>query len=445
MAVTYDGGTGLMDVLGAYAKTANDVRAHAAALSARYHAHLTRRPAAEMAAAGELLGKLGAHQADLEASLAGLRHAAEREVVATMQAEGAPGAGSVSGALAALGEAMEADGQALEAASVSAVTTPAAGNGGDAELVVGLIDAEGRELFEAVPETLEVLVTSGPEPAEVVVAGGASLGWTAPDGAPEGSGALAGLRLTSAAAGGSDLEGRSATVNGRFLDAEGDVPRQWQLAAGTAGRDVLCSGTAGKDGRGGLELVGDGTTQPELRQEFGRASGSPASLVPGSVYCLAFWLRLVSGTPAAGVVRARVTDATGTLLAAGAEVTAAVPTASGSFALQAVTFGLPAGASVDGAELRLDVATPISAGATVAIDDVALVRMAVAYPGGPRLALLEGTAPVAGGDAWEVAVANPNDAGTLLGALNRLLALRERGVRWPAATSGATLGNSLLA
>lgn len=442
MAIDYDSGTGLFDALGALAKTANDVRADRAAFRTRLATMAGTRGAADLGPIATVIGRRAEFEAATDRVLDALRAAATLEIIETMQAEAGASAGTLASAGAALAAAMAADSESIDVSAVTATVTPDAGNTGDADVFAAVIDGDGREIVEATDETIVLEATAAAAGGSTTwrATGETPADWRSPD--TTGSGSLGEIRGAVPVSGGSYQAGASVLANGSFKSATANVPDQWELLVGTAGVDVVADADGVHTGEGSLELVGDGSTLPRLRQRLGDPAGTAPTLVPREVYLLAFRVKTGGLTPATGTLRLAVTDSSGTPLS-GASVTFAAATAAGTWSTVATTFASPASIP-SGLEVRLEATVALDATKSVLVDDVVLVRMVELYPGGPRVAVVRGETDAAVGDRYEIDVANPNGTATLLGAIDRLVGLRAAGVRLPVSTSG-TLTDALLA
>jgi len=325
---------------------------------------------------------------------------------------------------------------------VTASVTADAGNVGDADVFAAVIDGTGREIVEATNETivLEATAASAGGAATWRVTGETPADWRSPD--TLGSGALGEVRSAVPVSGSSYLPGASLLTNGSFKDATADVPDSWDVLVGTPGTDIVEQADGVHTGEGSIEIVGDGSVLPAIRQKLGDAGGTAPTLLPSEVYLLAFRVKTGGLSPASGTIRLAVTDSSGTPLS-GASVTFAASLAAGTWSTVATTFSSPASIPT-GLEVRLETTVAIDDTKSVLLDDVVLVRMVELYPGGPRVAVVRGETDAAVGDRYEVDVVNPNGTATLIGALDRVLGLRAAGVRLPVSTSG-TLTDSLLA
>lgn len=240
---------------------------------------------------------------------------------------------------------------------------------------------------------------------------------------PGGSGALKNYTLCNAAL--NNPSGNNLLTNGDFTAFNTSYPNNWNTIVGVAGTDFLNGGTGNAytpGGAGGsLQIVGDGSTLPTLRQPFNTAAstvngagGTPAVLKGNNVVAVNFWIK-TSSAPAAGVLRVALVDSTGAVINDDAgnanSFTQSLTGVSTSFVNVNGVFRLPANINaVSGPiSLELKTTTAITAAHSLYIGRLGAVLMAPAYPSGPLFAAFSAnTNPTAAGtpDAWTFAVGN---------------------------------------
>lgn len=451
MAITYDGGTGLFDVLGGYAKTALDVRDdYQAALETRLELHLTLRAAGAQQPAAALLAKLEAYQAGAGLLLADLEDAGYAEIQAALEADTGAVDTTKAGLLDGLRLAMERDSETLTRTAGTATPTADAGNTGTGKLVASVYDGDGNALQFMQAETIVVECVVDGQQDGAALAGGELWRVRGEPGRPRssplwgtGSGAVGTMRTASADRDCGTDRGMNILRNADYEVFSSNLPLTWSKAAGTAGVHIASSATANR-GALALAFTGDGTTNPAVRQQLGAATQTPRTLKPRTRYAIGGWVRHGGAAPATGTVRLRIADSGGTTLDSGnAAATLNAATASGTYQFFSATFstGDDVPATV---YLYAETSSALDSGKTVLLDDVVVQEMVQAYPGGPMLALFAGDTDFVVGDRWTVAVANGNTTANLCYALDYLLGCREHGVQLPGAGSG-TISDGVLA
>lgn len=196
---------------------------------------------------------------------------------------------SVDDALALLKTQMLTAGDHVNPNTVSATVTPAGGNTGNGNIVVGIKDVYGNQLDNLLAETIAVAVTrntvAGAE--QLTFSGQAAvsdrLNWAW----PAGSGVSKTLTSLDAAATNNLITG------GAFDSFTSNLPAGWTATLGTAGTDFAAAGSSYK-GLNALKLIGGTGVLTDLTQVLsGLKSRTP--------YAINLWLKN-DANPAAGTL-----------------------------------------------------------------------------------------------------------------------------------------------
>lgn len=211
-------------------------------------------------------------------------------------------------------------------------------------------------------------------------------------------------------------------TNGDFEGWTGSGPTStldyWTLGTGAWGTDIQQNTTDPNLGTYALEFVAGTATATTLYQEFGdTTTGTAATMTAYRSYAVNLWLRKLSGTISAGVLRVALVDDSGTVLNDGQGVANSFDvTLSGlttSYVAYNGTFRLDADPpAVVRLQLRL---TTNLAGGNVLADDICLAPVTNFYQGGPGFAVFSGATPFVTGDAWNVTVTNDYGGASYLG------------------------------
>jgi len=318
---------------------------------------------------------------------------------------------TIETALAWMVRDFAAAGQTVNASAPSVAVAADPGNVGDAVVLATAHLADGTLAEYAVPETILAVVTAdatdggataGSEPYAIY--GASAVDPTAYDW-PTGSGDSASGSRADAS---SYSSASQLLYNGDFeLWTVPNTPDNWPIVVGTAGTQVIMSGTA-FDGTAALAFAGDGATLTEIRQEFGSASGTASTLDPLSQYAVNFWCK-VSSAPAAGTLRVSLVDGSDAIIndAAGNpnSFTVDLTTLGTTFVPKGAFFRTPR-VLPPVIRIRLDLTTALSAGSNMILDRMAMTPAVPAYDSGPSLASFSGATPSAAGDEHKVAVTN---------------------------------------
>jgi len=451
MALDYDSGTGLFDVLGSYAKTAKDIRNnHQDAIETRFAAHTTKRASGQRGPSSALLAALGTHVDLAGQTVSAVMAAAVQDVIDTVHAEEPLKEKTIAEALRVLFDEMTADAETITHSAPGSSTTYGSGNTGNGKLIASLTDTDGNTLHHVFTETIRLEVVEDAQEAGGQSSGGelwrvrgaAHVDRSHPDW-PAGSGLDIYLTTGNGAQWGSRNAGQNIIANGNFESFTSNLPDKWVAAVGTAGTHFGSVATPHR-GSTGLRFIGDGATLAQVTHALGSDAGSPRTLKPNTRYAIGCWFRNNGTAPAAGALRVSVKTSGGTILdSSAAAVTYDGPTSSGTYSFSSTTFKTGDQVST-GLLVVAEETTAISAGRSLYVDELVICEMIELYAGGPMVALVAGSTDWVVGDFVNLAVTNNNGESSLMLEVDRLLGLRENGYTLPGAGSG-TISDGLIA
>ena len=175
--------------------------------------------------------------------------------------------------------------------------------------------------------------------------------------------------------------------NGHFstFDTTADVPDYFTVSTGVAGTNFAESATAFR-GSSGLELIGDGSTNPKIRQLLASSSGSPGTIYADRLYVIGAATK-TDGAATAGVVRLSLQDAAGTVIT-GANVTWTY-TIGGSWSWQTAFFRAPLSLP-SSIYFVVETTTAISNTHKIYVDECVLAEVRQIAPGGTGIVILPG-------------------------------------------------------
>lgn len=500
MAITFSGATGALftrfghiagiirDLIALKGGTATTNVAAAASLS-------TRGTTLETDAAADptLSPYLDGHWASLDSLRSGLsggisqlRTIAEKLFVQQVIADTPLPVADIASAVAEAHRQMKVNSKTVNGSTRSIGAQTSLGSPtGTPSIVMTFFRGDGLEYQNCFAETLRFTVTadsySGSQTARretIQCRGTAAVSDVFSHLYPGGSSCSSNLTLVDA-----QVDGASGSTSGNLL-VNGDLetytttntPDKWVLGssaggAGAAGTDYFNDTSNPYTQTSGFKLTGDGSTLLAFAQTFETTAGSPVVLKPSTCYAVNFWIKALTSAPTAGTLRVALVDgdnaiinddqgASGLLLEDDTALyleddTALYQEQSGnsfSVDLTDITTGFVAYSGVFRTpavlpttyKLQLKTSTPIAAGKSVTIDDIALAPMTQLYTGGPSAAVFAGTTKVVTGDAWTVAISNTR--GVLADYLERFFGLAARGLILPYHDGGdETEADSLVA
>ena len=265
---------------------------------------------------------------------------------------------------------------------------------------------------------------------------------------PKGSGTNGLVTVASPKRNGGRSPGKNVCTNSDFEDFTSNVPNNWTLVAGTAGTHVF-SATAGYNGSDALRFVGDGSTNPNLKQTLRTTAGTLGEINPDRPYSITFWAKYATAKPTGSLI-VSVRDSGGTLLSdgiTGRQMQALVTSASitTSYAQYSITcfspIAIPKGSFID-----IRFSANVANTSQVFVDDVVIAEMPQLQTGGLAFQILGGTDRYALGDSYTAAITNNSTIsdGGMQQEFERFFGIGSRyGLALPSATS-PTIADTLI-
>lgn len=389
-----------------------------------------------------IYASLASHRSSAGSLIGPLRTLAATTLVEMVDEDNPRPDTSVRTALIELVRQMEAASESVDASSVAASVSAASGNVGDATVAVTTRLASGRVCERALAESISAEVTADGQPGGGALAGRERLsvrGERAVDALswewPNGSGANATLALVDAS---DDALGGAANWvrNGDFADWTAGIPSGWSVTTGTAGVHFLEESSSGFDEATALAIVGNGSTNTTLHQQFGTSLGSTVAFQPLQQVGVCIRAR-VSPAPAAGVLRVALVDGTNAVVSDDEGNANAfnvdLTTLGSTYVARTGFFRTP---TVLPATLRLQLrlTTPLSAASTLLVDEVTMAQPVQLYQGGPGVVVFSGRTPAIRGDRWTITVTN-SDHANFQAWFDRVLGSRSLGILLPSSGS----------
>lgn len=180
------------------------------------------------------------------------------------------------------------------------------------------------------------------------------------------------------------------------------IPQGWHVGTGTPGSTIIQSQSIIYDGLSALNFAGNGSEDTSIYQQFSsqNSTGDMASLIyPNMIFAFNMFIR-VDSTPAAGVLRAAMTDGVTPILdnsGTSNSVSVNLNTISTTWVPISSTWRTP-NQLPDNIFLELGLTTPLTSSRNVYIDRCALTQMIQLYAGGPYVALFSGNINMINGD-----------------------------------------------
>ncbi len=367
---------------------------------------------------------------------------------------------------------MVTGGYYVQPATVAAGAQTAVGSPvGNAVIVVSLKNGQGLLLQLPFQETLQFQCIADSQATGTPAAGNETMRITGQPAIsdelhqswPGGSGALATM---SAASGAASNSTGNLLYNSDFFNIVGgaNYPDDWVIGIGSAGVDIFQT-TSSSDvytvGGGAVEFLGTGAALLDgITQSFGTAhstssgmGGTPATLLPDTVYHVSGWCKLTAASPATGVLQVSLTDGSAY---PGSVINDDQSTAN-SFTVTLTTiadtnwhnftgvFRTPASLPVTTpvAKLRVRLSTAIEDTWGVFIGRLSMVKAVQPYAGGPFVSIHSGNVNLVNGfapDTWTVAISNnvtTTGHGLLHAWFERFYGLRALGLQLPYSGSSA--------
>lgn len=217
-------------------------------------------------------------------------------------------------------------------------------------------------------------------------------------------------------------QGNLLTNSGFDIWASG-VPSNFTANAGVSGTNFAQENTIIYDGASALRIIGDGTSNFDLRQQFASATGTNGTLRALTQYSINLWLRTGGSAPAAGVLSIDLIDGNGIIIkdanAVNNTFTVSLPGLNTSYISYSGAFRTPT--SLPAAQyLRLRLTTPLTTGAAVYLDKLSFGAMTQVYTSGPFIAVHAGNVPFVQNDLGTCVINNGRGAGGTLDTFQTL-------------------------
>lgn len=444
MAIDFDGGNGLFDMLGKL------VNAQNVADTFRNGSLVTEANDALTVMDGstpsmnlrndwsDLPNVVLSAQDGLNAYVEGLRATAEATVIRLADEDDPLPELTIELALKELIEQMVAGTETVDANEPSAALGYSASITGTTDkgrAGVSLLDGRGRVRQFAYAEVIDATVTSVNAGAEATfdALGEASADFTAAAW-PAGSGANTSIIAFDASS------VNNLITNGDLDDFTTNVPDGFTKVSGTAGTDFSEeTSTVFITGGSALVIAAGGNTVALL------STDSITGLDAHTVYALGFWYRR-TGTVSGGTLDVSLYDGSNDI-ADEAGTTNTVQVAFGSLTtswqLATAFFRLPDPAPAT-VKLRIRTGTAFSGGGTVYVDHLMLAQADELYEGGPFMAVFAGNAPFELDDKITLTVTN-DYRGAIQTAFQRNFDMVALDLYLPSATGGSeTIADSLI-
>lgn len=348
---------------------------------------------------------------------------------------------SINLALAELIRQMKASSDSILAPTTSASVTAFSGNKGDAKFLLSFTNEFGDALTMPYPETIRFNCTSAaPSFGEQFTIVGAPQKPVTDANWPGGSGATGAIGLF-------DATTSSYLTNGNFADwsVAASPPANWTYDVGTGGTTIVRDSSTKRSTGYSVQFVSNGSVLHKIRQQV-----SSSLLATNNVLCLQFWAK-VSVADAAGVLRVRLVDGTGTVITndAGNNLSTTFDTNTTigtSYTSCSVFFQLPRQLPTTGVFLVMEMTTTMTSTRTLNISLVGLTKANPLYAAGPYCAAFSAALPHAVGDYFSAAVANNATNDSWVRAGQRWLNLPSLGnsFYFPSVTSSETVDDGLL-
>lgn len=442
MAVPLIGGEGLFDKLGTLFGTTQSIDAHLAQLVTDIQTDIRLTYIADPDLAGALLGNLESIKATAASNNSAVQIAARKTVIEMVNDDNPLSVKSLKEALIELifqmGTDDDVDGST---ASGEGNTAPDSGTG-NGRLILDVTDGEGNNKEYIVAEDIAAICTSdsqtsGTKGRETFsVKGEASIVSRFSELWPEGSGGSRSVQVTDPALDASRAVGKNRLTNSSFEAFTSDVPDNWQLDTGVAGTNITATTTEHR-GTNALSIVGDGTTNFELTQEFDNSLETPSPLLKQRRYCFGLWIRDDGTTPASGDLTMSIVGVSGSTVI---DLTAIDST----YTLYTFVFSTPLLLLASPMQAKLQLTTLLTSPREVFVDSAFVAEMFELYQGGPNFLIVPGSTEYIKDDKFVQAIAN-DGAGLFQAFFDRFYDMRGLGLRLPSQTDGSeTIDDALI-
>jgi len=263
---------------------------------------------------------------------------------------------------------------------------------------------------------------------------------------PKGSGINMFGRCVSASVDHGTSEGRNVCANSDFEEFESNVPVRWTRVAGTAGTHIELVADP-YVGTNALKLSGDGSTNPNIKQNLDDQTASAGRLHPDCAYTISCASK-TNGTASNQAVLISLRDSNNNVLnseVAGraCEMSIASGTST-SYTIHTKTIFTPPDIG-SGVYVDIRFADPPDNNSEVFIDQLAIAKMHQHHPGSVYFQLISGSTPFRQTDEFTTAITNRIVVGSTAGGTSsdgemalefeRFFGLGQRGLILPSSTS----------
>lgn len=240
---------------------------------------------------------------------------------------------------------------------------------------------------------------------------------------PLGSGANIGLNA---------IDGNTSNGSGNLLTNSGfelwtllaNQPDQWIVDVGTPGVQVFQEVNLNYDGSSSLRILGDGTTNTRLYQQFNSSTGTQGTLTPLAQYSFNVWARRDGTVPGAGVMTIELVDQNGNVISDANGVAntfnIALTGLTTSYASFTGVFRTPVVLPTS-QFIRMRLSTPLTNNRSVYFDKASMGIMSQIGTNNPFYAVHAGSIPFQANDYGNVLVSNSRGAGGTISTMQSLM------------------------
>lgn len=444
--ITYTGGFGLFDVMGAFSQGIEDASTRLAAMRTRRNTIAAKVTSANYVRIANTLASLDTRIAEHQRLMADYRADAITTLIEMVHAVIPLTEKTLFNALKAMIGDMTANGIYVTAngPTVGSIVTGHAdgsANTGNGTILLSLLDEFGLA-FDYIPAcTVAVECTQDAQSGDdgaietFMVSAQVERDGLDPDW-PGGPGLIQPSSSIAATVGQQQSTMRNALKSSTFgTYSVANVPDDFAAVAGVPGTDIFSDATKAYVAPNSLQIKG--TTASTLQQTLNSsaANGTVGDLIGSRRYVIG--AAFDKNTATAGVIQLGVVDGSNALIDGGAaklDVSLA-PLAAG-FNIKLGTFKTPAVLpATRKAQIKLTTALG-GAGELANVANMVLAPMHKLSAGGPHLAIVRGSAKCVIGDRWTVPITNAFTAKHQRG-FERLFGMRRMGLMLP--TAGSTL------
>ena len=230
---------------------------------------------------------------------------------------------------------------------------------------------------------------------------------------PKGSGTRGSVLVASPSIDAGRTPMMNVCTNSDFQDFTSNVPDKWTLVTGTAGTHVYASGASGygpTSTTNSLRFVGDGSTNPNIKQVLRTTSGTLGEINPDVPYSITAAIKYATTAPTADLI-ITVRDSGGTILNDGDTTGRLMKllVSSGdigtSYAIFSTTAFSPM--AIDkGAYIDIRFTTNVANTSQVFVSDLVVAQMKTFQKGGLAFQMIGGSTRYSEGDQFTLAATN---------------------------------------